>query len=150
MLLCLALPGLAAARQAEPGLLLSGSRGVTGSKRNWVEGIGLLPAVSPNQNEGQSRSTIYFWRGARRMNLLILHPASLFPDCSLPLISQHRFCLPLCSYLLFVIFNNKMLFPKTWRFLFLQQIHFHLTYIKDLFPIHKNLNKSTCSRFFLV
>lgn len=61
MLLCLALPGLAAATgQGESGLLLSGVRGVTGSKRKWVEGIGLLPAVSPNQNEGQPRSTDLF------------------------------------------------------------------------------------------
>lgn len=61
MLLCLALPGLAAAAgQGEPGLLLSGARGVTGSKRNRVEGIGLLPAVSPNQNEGHPHSTDLF------------------------------------------------------------------------------------------
>lgn len=60
MLLCLALPGLAAAGQAEPGLLLSGSRGVTGSKRNWVEGIGLLPAVSPRMRVNHV-PPIYFW-----------------------------------------------------------------------------------------
>lgn len=78
-------------------------------------------------------------RGVRGINLLILHPASLFPDCSLPLISQYRFCLPLCSCLLLAIFNNKTLFPKTWRLLFLHQICFHIMYINDLFLIHKNL-----------